>query len=177
MPKRTKRNKRNKRTGRQIFLPLLTMAAVFIGTGSVATVSPAGAPPTSGDSLKDFCSAYWGTLVDGDHYCRFSQLVHLNLSRKGAASVITGIPVMAGDRLLLEASVPPTVVVGNAVYAKSREEILVGENGMLEFHPAEGKKNFAVERLSLERCFTRKDDHVEAAICPAASSTTASISP
>jgi hypothetical protein len=158
-----------------ILSPSLSLLALCAVGGTVLTLANSSsslrAEPRvdaigSGPSLADFCAREWGELADHGRYCRFEQWYHLNLRHAGEGMVITGIPVLPGDTVRVEATSVPQALVGTGTYDASEEKIVSSTAGYLAFRAPHGQGIFSVERVGLERCFVRKGSSIDAAACP-----------
>ena len=169
---------------KQILLPAATIAVLFVAGSAVtratfgSPTSPGSAvsattvpgvrpPPESAAELEAFCDQNWGELSPDGAVCRFTQLFHVNLTQVGGGVALTHIPLVPFDTLSLEASNPPEVVVGGKIYGASGETVLLTSAGVLSFRAAQGQAFFSVQRVSLERCYSKSGGVVSTVTCPA----------
>jgi len=155
-------------------LPVISLALLFTAAGSALTVgtnlsrteSKTASVPSAKVSLADFCDQYWGELDEHGHYCRFAQWFHLNLSHVGGKPVLTGIAVLPGDTLRVEARNIPEALVGGKSYDASEDHVIAKTGGYLEFRAVEGQHAFSVDRVGVERCYADAGGKLDTVACP-----------
>jgi hypothetical protein len=149
-------------------IPLLSLGVLVAAAGSAAgvvntrQVAPSAPVLADGSTLESFCSRYWGTMT-GD-LCRFEQTFHFSKVHVGSEPMVTGVPVIAGDTLSVQAGDGALPLVGTRVYPL--RSFVSESEGYLTFLPANGAQAFSLRQVSLRRCFSEVAASVLATPCP-----------
>ncbi len=158
-----------------LVLPASTLVFVFIAAGSVVTVAttstdlsvakPAPAAPAK-SPLQSLCAQYWGVMGQDGSYCEFEQTFHLNITHAGQETLVTRVPLVAGDTVSISAVNNPHAIVGSESFGTYGGQFTATSGGYLSFRATSPIGLFSVKQVRVLRCYREQAGALVSAVCP-----------